>query len=84
MASTVTCHCTARWTGVGPCHCPTCHVTWATPELFDQHRWHVRGQDGCWPPQELTDHGRPLVCQDGVWGVLEVEKRRRVGRRVRA
>lgn len=84
MAELITCRCGAAWSGVSRCHCSGCHITWSGATLFDQHRWHKGGKDGCWPPGELTAQGKPLVSRDGIWGgpeMTEQQKTARFGRR---
>lgn len=55
--------CDTVWDGqTRRAHCATCHHTFASPRLFDRHRW-ARGRGwGCYTPQSLN-----MVLTDGTW-----------------
>lgn len=64
-------------TGTTECHCPTCHLSFWTPEDFDIHRTdnsipeHL--DNDCWEPDSVG-----LVLEDGVWSTPENHMRRKV------
>jgi hypothetical protein len=74
MSDRVTCSgCDATWTGTSPCHCASCHRTFAGIKLFDAHR-HARGEHGgCLDPEQvLVQAGqrkgeRVMFFRDGMF-----------------
>jgi hypothetical protein len=52
--------CTAEWAGADRAHCPTCHVTFDSPVLYDGHREGGR----CLLPRTLG----LVATKNGIWG----------------
>lgn len=69
--------CPATWTGIGPCHCSGCHVTFSGVRLFDTHRRVLRGMDTCIEPELIRVSDEPLRLVDGVWRAPEMDERAR-------
>lgn len=49
--------CAARWTGLTPCHCSSCHLTFGGVRGFDRHRKAGSCLDPASLGLELSDTG---------------------------
>lgn len=68
--------CDQRWTGMAPCHCSACHLTWSGITLFDRHR---RG-GACLTPDEVITQGQELIHRDGIWRQPEMSDEEKLAR----
>jgi hypothetical protein len=61
--------CPATWSGIGKCHCSTCHRTFSALSGFDLHRSRRGPHGSCVDPATLlTGTGAAvLIERDSVW-----------------
>jgi hypothetical protein len=57
------------WTGLDVCHCASCHQSFASVELFAQHRQPTRTRSLCKRPVVLG-----LVQTRGVWHLAPADR----------